>query len=317
LLEPYLAAGSAEWPDPGWHAASYGGRATIEQGIPDPPPPVVAGEEIRGGASTVQRQLDEPLSAFACGRLGIRELKQIETGLSPSVRGSLIHRALDRLYLELPTSEALRSWSAGERRARIDAAVASALRRPLRHADGVLRRLLALERRRLQVMLASFLEAESRRQPFSVVGVETTLGYASSGVLLELRVDRMDRLADGSLLIIDYKTGATKSLLDRHGELLEVQLVVYACAVGGDIGGLALVNVDSRGISYKGTGGSVEWGGLAPEAWDRQLQGWKSSVHRAMAEIAAGDVRIDLTPSANRRRTLDVLSRIEELKRAP
>jgi RecB family exonuclease len=150
-----------------------------------------------------------------------------------------------------------------------------------------------------------------------VVGVETTLGYASSGVLLELRVDRMDRLADGSLLIIDYKTGATKSLLDRHGELLEVQLVVYACAVGGDIGGLALVNVDSRGISYKGTGGSVEWGRLTQEAWDRQLQGWKSSVHRAMAQIAAGDVRIDLTPSANRRRTLDVLSRIEELKRAP
>ncbi len=314
LLQPYLGAGSAQWPDPGWHAASYCGRAIIDRGIDDPAPPVQAGEKIHGGAYTVQRQVNDPLSAFAFGRLGIRELRRIETGLSAATRGSIIHHALHVLFLETPASAEMKSWPAEERRARIDTSVESALSEHLRHADGVLRRLLALERRRLRAMLLDFLDEELKRSPFSIASVETELAHISSGVRLGLRVDRIDRLADGSYLVIDYKTGRAKTFLDLQGQPKDLQLVVYACAFDGKIGGLTLINVDSRGIRYKGTGSSVPWGNAAPELWDERLQTWKNSVHRAISQIAAGDVRINTAPAASPR-TLNVLSRIEELKR--
>jgi hypothetical protein len=135
------------------------------------------------------------------------------------------------------------------------------------------------------------------------------------GVDLELRVDRIDRLADGSLLIADYKTGAVKSLLTKDGQPKELQLVVYASAIDESVGGLVLVNVDSREIVYRGAGRSSEWDRSPPELWDARLGGWKRLVDDALARLAGGDVRLNAARTTLESRPLNVLSRIEEIKR--
>ncbi|HWM28322.1 MAG TPA: hypothetical protein VNQ14_07680, partial [Woeseiaceae bacterium] len=64
LLAPYLEPGTAKGEDPGWHAASLCRRDALQR-VPDPVPPIRPGEKVGGGAATVQRQVDNPFSAFA------------------------------------------------------------------------------------------------------------------------------------------------------------------------------------------------------------------------------------------------------------
>jgi hypothetical protein len=116
-------------------------------------------------------------------------------------------------------------------------------------------------------------------------------------------------------LIIDYKTGAPKNLLDRHGDPQDLQLVVYADALDTEIGGLALINLDRRAISYKGTGGSVEWDTGRQAEWPERLAAWRADVNLAMRQLADGDVRINLQRATADARELAILSRVEEYRR--
>ncbi len=298
--------------DPGWHAATLAGRCALDRDLPDPVPPVQPGERVRGGARTVQRQATDPFSAFVAGRLGARELPQIEPGLSPGVRGSIVHAALHQLLVDKPTLADIRAWRGASLDGRIARAAEQALSPERRHADRVLRRLLALERRRLDALLRRFLAAECGRHPFAVAALEEQRTYSAHGVNLLLRIDRIDRLGDGSRLVIDYKTGAVKTLLTRNDEPRELQLVVYAAAVGEDVGGLLLINLDGRGVEYRGAGG--EWDS-DDELWQARLARWRASAEQAIADLAAGDARVNTALPVAELRPLGVLSRVEELKR--
>jgi hypothetical protein len=316
LLAAYASGQPAGFRDPGWYATSLSTAGALHRVTEDPVPRVRADERIRGGAYTVQRQVTDPLSAFACGRLAVVELATMEPGLSPRISGSIVHQALHELLKSKPSSSDIGSWlAAGELEPRIAHAVDAALAPHEQHADGVLRRLLALERLRLRSLLKRFVEAELGRNPFTVDSVEKNVRWLVHEVGLNLRVDRIDRLQDGSLLVIDYKTGAVKTLLDRDGEPKDVQLIVYAAALDGDIGGLALVNVGGSGIRYSGIGGSTDWAPLGPELWEQRLAAWKARVGEAIALLAEGDVRVNVARSTDDSRPLNVLSRIEELKR--
>ena len=314
LLSPYSGADPVQVEDPGWFAATLADRNAVGRAREDPAPAIRPGEKVIGGSATVQRQAADPFSAFAYGRLGVKDLQTIEPGLSASTRGNIIHRALHHLLQDKPSSRDIAAW-AEDLDDRIEGAVDAALARQLRFADGVLLRLLAIERRRLRVILRKFLEAETRRQEFRVVSVEESIRYSRYGVELDLRADRIDRLPDGALLIVDYKTGAVKSLLSRDGEPKELQLIVYASAVQDPVGGIVLINVDSRDIVYRGAGGNVEWDRLPPELWEQRLGRWKRTVDQALASLAAGDLRLNTALAAADSRPLNVLSRAEELKR--
>ena len=155
--------------------------------------------------------------------------------------------------------------------------------------------------------------AEIERDEFSVSAVEEKFAYRAHGVSLVLQVDRIDRLADGTLCIIDYKTGNAGHFVDRGGELRDVQLVLYADAMDGDVGGLANLVLDPRRIEYKGAGPA--WDGSEPDAWRETLGGWKSAVRECLRQLAAGDVRIHTGRTARDRRPYAILSRVEELRR--
>ena len=314
LLQHFDVRYGGQGEDPGWYAASLCGRSALDLAVGDAVPAVRPGEKVGGGAATVQRQVTEPFSAFAYGRLGVRDLQPFEAGLPANARGNIIHRALHHLFLEKPSTRDIAAWSNGVDN-RIERAVDTALARHIRFADGVLLRLLAIERRRLRELLRRFIEAEMQRQEFEILSVEESVTFLRHEVELDLRVDRIDRLADGTLLIIDYKTGTVKALLTKDGEPKELQLVVYASAIDAEIGGLVLINIDSREIVYRGAGGSVEWDRLPPELWPMRLGGWKKIVEDALKQLAAGDVRLNTAQTVLDSRPLNVLSRVEEIKR--
>jgi probable DNA repair protein len=302
--------------DPGWHAADLLGTHDTEIRSDDPAPPVQRDESVAGGAYTVQRQVTEPFSAFAHGRLRVSELDAVLTGLSPSQRGSVIHNVLHTLYADRPSQDEIRRWSSSEKQQRIQHAVESSLKGYLWHADPVLGRMLALERDRLCSLIGTFIDEELTRSTFAVQSVEQEIEFEHSGVRLTLRIDRIDRLSDESLLIADYKTGQPRNLLNRNGDPHELQLVVYACALEEEIGGLVLINIDSRSIKYSGSAASGEWDAKRADQWTKRLTAWQERVARAMQQIAKGDARINLNLPGDKSRPLNILSRFEERIRA-
>lgn len=315
LIAGYAAVAHEQATDPGWHALNLIGTNPLEQPADDPAPAVQRDELVAGGAYTIQRQVSDPFSAFAHGRLRVAELESVAMGLSPALRGSLIHKALHALFAEKPSQDEIRQWRGDGLQERVSRAADTALKRYLRHADPVLRQLLALERARLLDLLESFIAEESKRPAFRIDNVEHEIEYQQFGVRLKLRIDRIDRLFDESLLIADYKTGVAKNLLNRHGDPLDLQLVVYACALDESVGGLVLINIDSRSIAYKGSGGSVAWDAKRAGQWPERLAAWKEKVAMAMQQIAAGDARINLDLQSGQSRPLNILSRFEERRR--
>ena len=69
------------------------------------------------------------------------------------------------------------------------------------------RRYLELEEERLVHVITEWLAFEAERIPFSVAETEAKHPVSLAGITFNLRIDRVDRLNDGSLLVIDYKTG--------------------------------------------------------------------------------------------------------------
>ena len=310
MLADYGPRTGAGTEDPGWHAAALVGRSTAAVYPRDPVPPLHPDEIVAGGAAVLQRQLEEPFSAFAAGRLGINLLQPITFGLSPSVRGSLIHDALYRLYKDLPSQALIREAGAAGLQAAINEAAELTLRAAHRNADPVLAALLRLEERRIMRLLAAVLELDRHRDPFRVSGVERSVSVTIEGVPLHLRVDRIDTLANGEDVILDYKTGMHRKFLGSDGRPSDYQLVVYACAIGQKISDLGLINVDSRRVDVSGAGKT-----LTPELnWDDALSDWQEQLERVAREFRAGDVRVVSLHSVQSSRPLALLSRVNELR---
>jgi probable DNA repair protein len=299
--------------DPGWTIRSAAGLARTETIVDDAGPAVAADEKVRGGAYTVQKQHVEPFRAFVEGRLGVRRADPFSNGLSASQRGEITHSALHNLLSEKPSQQQLMTWTPEDRIRRAGAAIDAALAPHQRYADAVLQRLMSIERARLQQLLQNFIDAELKRPPFEVASLEESIELDRRGVRLGLRVDRIDTLADGRLVIIDYKTGQPASFRNRDGHLTEVQLVVYALAIEGDIGGIAYVNLDSRRIHTKAAGAG--WG-VDEQGWEETLTAWREVVDVAIRGLAAGDLRINLLQTTTESRPLAILSRSEEQRRA-
>ena len=295
--------------DPGWYAAVQAGATAVAEVETEAVPPVVTGERVRGGAATMQNQLSDPFTAFAYGRLGITRLPPIVHGVSAGLRGAIVHDALQALYRDLPDRDALSGWDAATVSRHTEAASRSAVARHLRHADGALRRLLELERVRTARLLAAVIAADLERPTFQVVAVEQEIEASIGGLSLRLRCDRVDRLADGSLVILDYKSGSRRRFLDSHEEPQDVQLVVYACAMRETVSALGLYNVDSRSVHINGAGsGFREF-----DDWEHRLQAWQAVVRSAASRFAAGDVRVNAWQSRDEARALNLLSRFGEL----
>ena len=77
-------------------------------------------------------------------------------------------------------------------------------------------------------VLAKWLDIERQREPFEVEQLEHgTQAARHGGLEFAVRIDRVDRLADGTRVLIDYKTG--NATADWRGERPDnPQLPIYA-----------------------------------------------------------------------------------------
>ena len=199
---------------------------TDESRVPFP------GGKVRGGARVLTAQSQCPFKAFATARLAAQGWEPAEAGLTAAQRGRLLHAALKLVWdvsqggvgshAELSAIPDLRSFVA----ARAQRAMSEELRSGEREA--IPSRYLELEQVRLANLVTEWLEYEKARVPFTVEGTEVVRTIEIEGLDLHVRIDRLDRLSDGKLLVIDYKSGAVDPKDWDLPRPNDVQLPLYA-----------------------------------------------------------------------------------------
>ncbi len=175
-----------------------------------------------GDASLLRDQSLCPFRAWARHRLNLQEARPPSPFPDAAERGTVAHEVLAELMRRFPSHDEIAGIAEDDIRAII---------------DGVLDRLFwpkpyrRRETTRLQALAAEWLARERQRAPFKVVSVEEEVEAEIGGLRLALRIDRIDDVAQGGRLLIDYKTGRVSVNAWRGSRPEDPQLPLYAFAL--------------------------------------------------------------------------------------
>ncbi|MBI2754231.1 MAG: PD-(D/E)XK nuclease family protein [Betaproteobacteria bacterium] len=242
---------------------------------------------VRGGTRVLADQAACPFRAFARWRLAAEGLEEPAAGPDAMARGQLLHELMRGLWEEARTRDAL-DRDLGPL---IERAAAAAVKKA-----GLEGRFAELERARLCRLAREWLEVERERGDFEVVSVEERREISISNLNISGRIDRMDRLPDGSHLLIDYKTGSRLSpqmWLDARPD--EPQLPLYAVSAKEDIGAVAFARLKTGEMRFMGFSreDGVVPGVKVAKSWQGLLESWKKELESLARGFAAGDARVD------------------------
>jgi ATP-dependent helicase/nuclease subunit B len=189
-------------------------------------------EQDAGGSEVLRRQAACPFQSFATRRLSARPMEATDWGLEPRERGSVVHKILEDLWAELKSHAGLiHARSENRLQAIVEHHVKAALQRygnaPHTRKRNWSQAYLDAEQERICSLIHEWLDYEAKRSPFTVEAGEVKLAAAVEDLKLQVRVDRIDLIRNGRV-IIDYKTGAVKADAWEGDRPDEPQLPLYA-----------------------------------------------------------------------------------------
>lgn len=278
--------------------------------------PLVSDDEasgLRGGSGLIGDQSQCPFRAFAYHRLGARPLPDLAVALTAAERGSILHDALYTLWGELKNSSTLKTSSEEDREQLILHACTTAVGEFRRHhPQAELQALLDVEQRRLQTLLKTWLELESEREEFEVLAREEGSTIELGKLRLQLRIDRIDQLASGGKMIIDYKSGNGEIRYWGGERPQQPQLPLYAQALGEEVEAVSFAIVSSRDCAFRGLGRNIDTPGIkhdiasavrnweqAPQDWDGLQAYWQHSLTRLAQDFLDGKAPVDPVDKRN------------------
>lgn len=307
---------------------SFEQRPQLATLLDESAPPLTAAS-ARGGARVLELQSHCPFRAQAELRIAAVPLPRASLGVAPFDRGAILHRVLEEVWGSLRTQQALLSIDDAVLIERVREVSERHVAQMLQPGTRYRQRLAALEVASLVRQVTQLLLQERTRPPFTVRFSEKEEQYAIGGLSIRLRPDRIDELADGSELLIDYKLGDSHQPRDWvdvwPGRPSRPQLPLYGLAHSDRLAGLAYVVLAPGAVEYRGWSNGVAVGpgivpypaGLRidfgdPQDWEALMHQWRFSLSRLAERFVAGEARVDPLPQACQRCHLSTLCRIHE-----
>jgi len=282
--------------------------------IPYHPPtadPAQSPISLKGGVSLLTAQSQCPFRAFAISRLDACAWDAAESGLTPAERGKLLHFALRSIWSgpprgirtsqELHAIPDLKAFTSEHVRSSLESEL------PPRARDTMPARYLELEAERLTRLIADWLAYEKMRIDFEVIDTEKERSRTIAGLSLKFRFDRLDRLNDGTVLVVDYKTGNVSPSAWDLPRPDDVQLPLYA-GFGLDratesAGGLVFAQVRPDKMCFAGRVGAASvtiQPGLKGNSpllkypfTAEELENWRDAIEQLARDFLAGRSGVD------------------------
>ncbi|MGA8028537.1 MAG: PD-(D/E)XK nuclease family protein [Bryobacteraceae bacterium] len=315
VAEPFVTKAPIEFP--GWKGNSARQSytpATLNEIEDTNAPPYRDNGETRGGAGVIKCQSLCSFRAFAEYRLNAASLDDACLGIDSRDRGGFVHKALEKIWPVIRTQEQLISMPLEELQTLVRAAVEEAVRD--RDSSPFDKLAAAMERDRLEALVLDWLQFErTRKQSFTVESVEDERDFSLAGLRLHLRVDRIDRLKNGKLILIDYKSGKQSRRKLECPRPVEPQLLVYAAAVGTEVEGVFFGEIKARDLRAVGFSRQRHFTSKSAELvkdWDAFLDESRQEVERLAQEFVAGNAAVDRVRGACTYCCLAPLCRVNE-----
>jgi len=284
-----------------------------------------------GGANVLSSQSQCPFKAFATARLGAQSWEPAQPCLTPMQRGNLLHEVLHSIWGGPP--DGIRTLDnllrLQDRKlfviSHVQNVFNSGLQANLR--DRIPMRYLELEQERLSRLVATWLDYESARLPFEVLETEASRSITLAGLTFKVRLDRLDRLNDGSVLVIDYKSGDVSRKSWELPRPDDVQLPLYAgfaLEEGQELGGLVFGKLRPGDLAFTGSIGdacATVFASLKNSSTlvknpltAEQLLDWRDYIEQLAKDFLSGKAEVDPreAPKTCERCGLQTLCRIQE-----
>lgn len=277
-------------------------HSALEKIIDEKAPALLANEVIKGGASVLKYQAMCPFKAFAEWRLHAHELEDQKLGLRAKDRGSLLHLVLSYVWDKLKDQTNLLNMKEEDLKIIIETSIQKSLS-STKNTYQTRAQYLDLECKRLYKITRDWLEIEKTRPPFKVISQEKTADIQLKQLTLMLRVDRIDELADGRKLIIDYKTGKSDIKHWFSSRPDEPQLPLYALIDSNHTIGITFAQIIPGLHAFKGMSSdainipgikSISEIKLAESlSWEKQIQNWQTVLEQLGEDFCAGDASVN------------------------
>lgn len=288
------------------------GFTELEVLVDNQAPILAPGTHLTGGSSLLSDQSACPFRAFAKHRLGAKRVEEPVSGVDARLRGTMTHRILQRLWQQIGDQDRLLRLADSDLKQLVTESVAHELARiKAMRPETFAPRFIAIEQQRMTELMLEWMQLERQRLPFKAVALEQKDTVNLAGLELDVVVDRIDQLEDGSNLIIDYKSGKTISYQGWFEQRIgEPQLPLYATTNTADISGVFLAGVNKANLRFYGVAKHAE---VAPgvkafsdtkeaagyAGWDGLKAEWKQRLELLAQEIMQG--RADVTPKDRNR----------------
>lgn len=260
--------------------------------------------EFRGGSGLVSAQAQCPFKAFARYRLNAESLDDLAPYPDAMLTGNIMHSALEQLFKQIDSSQKLKSLTPDELSRIIDGAVETALQQHAKkRLDIFTPSFQSLESQRLKRILHEWLSLEaSRPSEWEIASLEHPSQVTLGELTLKIKLDRVDKFADGTHAVIDYKTGRTHHINEwTEDRPSECQIPLYAMATQNPSAG-AIAQVHAKESQFIGladngqrlTGAKAIADNKHFDTWNELLAHWQTTLNDLATELTSG--RIDVEP---------------------
>lgn len=232
------------------------GLSKLEQLIDNTAPPLLVSEKITGGSKLIEQQSLCPFMAFANHRL---RAKVSNLGSLKTIRGILIHETLKKIWNLIKNKNELQRFQPQELQNTVNQLLNHSIIETQKNQKILLSDShLKLEKQCLINLLTNWLAKEQENYGelfFEVINTEKEVEFVIEQITLTLRIDRIDRIEDLGIAIIDYKTGKPKSKPPTghwtDARPTNIQLPLYCLAIDENIVGLIFAHIHSANMHNK------------------------------------------------------------------